>query len=361
MQLDMHYYATYTMARASGFSVEASKAISTSSQFVDDNIYTAKVKFNNGISIKFKPTAHNFLNYKNVLKQNQYKIWVPFHFIPGNNGSRFLNRLICEKNSKLVKEMVKHNLSFYNKDYYLEILGITAHAYADSFSHYGFSGISSKKNKVMNDSFKFYDLDPLIEKYIKSKFKNYKRNNFKENGLLEVLKGWLAEKITGSLGHGAVANYPDRPYLVWSFKYEIGNKKKQNRDNIKNYIECCIGLYNFFIKAGDKLNNHCSVKDRIDFEDIKPILVKLISFQGKLNDRNEKWKKAALEGKLFKGSEAIPDYEDFKDKIKEIIDKKRIYYKKHDNVYKFYQAASFHRNYILKELFPKYKIFPPKF
>jgi hypothetical protein len=37
MQVDMHYYGTYAMARPAGLTPEASKTIATAAQFVDDN------------------------------------------------------------------------------------------------------------------------------------------------------------------------------------------------------------------------------------------------------------------------------------------------------------------------------------
>ena len=37
MQLDMHYYGTYAMARAAGINSNASATIATAAQFVDDN------------------------------------------------------------------------------------------------------------------------------------------------------------------------------------------------------------------------------------------------------------------------------------------------------------------------------------
>ena len=37
MQVDMHYYGTYALARAGGFGKEDSRIIATASQFVDDN------------------------------------------------------------------------------------------------------------------------------------------------------------------------------------------------------------------------------------------------------------------------------------------------------------------------------------
>ena len=39
-----------------------------------------------------------------------------------------------------------------------------------------------------------------------------------ETGLIANMKSWLVETVSGALGHGAVATYPDRPYLRWSFE-----------------------------------------------------------------------------------------------------------------------------------------------
>ena len=37
MQIDMHYYCTFAMARAAGLAPEDSRIIATAAQFVDDN------------------------------------------------------------------------------------------------------------------------------------------------------------------------------------------------------------------------------------------------------------------------------------------------------------------------------------
>ncbi len=37
MQIDMHYYGVYTLARAAGVNREAAEVIATVAQFVDDN------------------------------------------------------------------------------------------------------------------------------------------------------------------------------------------------------------------------------------------------------------------------------------------------------------------------------------
>jgi hypothetical protein len=98
-------------------------------------------------------TAHHAFNIKNVDLEEQRKIWVPFHFLPGNERESFTERLICRMNSKITTETVAFNLPLSNQPYALPLLGITAHVYAATFAHYGFSGISSRRNKIVNDGF----------------------------------------------------------------------------------------------------------------------------------------------------------------------------------------------------------------
>ncbi|NQT09546.1 MAG: hypothetical protein HQ573_00015 [Desulfobacteraceae bacterium] len=48
MQIDMHYYGTYAMARAAGITRNAAKVIATAAQFVDDNAAKNSIKFRDG-------------------------------------------------------------------------------------------------------------------------------------------------------------------------------------------------------------------------------------------------------------------------------------------------------------------------
>ena len=45
MQVDMHYYGTYAMARAAGLTKEKAKTIATAAQFVDDNANKETIEF----------------------------------------------------------------------------------------------------------------------------------------------------------------------------------------------------------------------------------------------------------------------------------------------------------------------------
>ena len=66
MQLDMHYYGTYAMARAAGLQPEAAVIIATAAQFVDDNAEKGGVEFRDGGRLDYEATAHHSLNIKNI-------------------------------------------------------------------------------------------------------------------------------------------------------------------------------------------------------------------------------------------------------------------------------------------------------
>lgn len=150
MQLDMHYYATYAMARATGLEPDDARIIATSAQFVDDNVARSHVEFGDGSRLDQEATAHHPIDLSNRDDRDQRRVWVPFHFIPGNEGDGYTERLKCRMDSPIVRELRDHHLTYANCGFGLHLLGITAHVYADTFSHYGFSGVSSRGNKVDN-------------------------------------------------------------------------------------------------------------------------------------------------------------------------------------------------------------------
>ncbi|PQP33756.1 hypothetical protein C6A37_11295, partial [Desulfobacteraceae bacterium SEEP-SAG9] len=113
-------------------------------------------------------TAHHVSNIiTNRDPEDQRQVWVPFHFLPGNEGNSFSERLLCGEDSKIARDMVSHHLNYAKHDVGVYLIGIATHVYADTFSHFGFSGVGSRRNKVDNRSFEFdKNLDPEIEHYI---------------------------------------------------------------------------------------------------------------------------------------------------------------------------------------------------
>src|SRR5689334_16413260 len=153
MQTDMHYYGTYAMARASGLHPTAAQVIANAAEYVDDSDYV-QTQLADQAYFEAGPTAHHPVNKENLDIIDQRRIWVPFHFPPGDEGTTYEEKLICRKDSAIARELIERYVGLENLGFNIELMGIAAHVYADTFSHYGFSGISSDLNQVDADSIK---------------------------------------------------------------------------------------------------------------------------------------------------------------------------------------------------------------
>jgi hypothetical protein len=354
MQKDMHYYGTYCMARAAGFKRDAAKIVATSAQFVDDNATRDSIEMRDGARLDVEASAHHTYDLDNTVKIDQRFVWVPFHFLPGGEGESFTEKLICCEDSENSKKMIDHALSKSDSAFALEQMGVAAHVYADTFSHYGFSGVSSRRNKVDNDSFVFEDLDPTIETYIKDKAVKYIEEYGEQGGLMDNIKSWIAETASGALGHGAVMTYPDRPYLVWSFDYEYPEVRKVRRDNPASFLRGCKALHNMFRRFLEKRSDFAA-DEGVVFSDIEATVIDILSTQAAMQGRIEAWQKAAECGDLFEGDgESIPEYNEKewhgqRGNIGQIEDSSEV---TNLPVYRFYQAVAEHRWHVLRDLLP---------
>ena len=358
MQLDMHYYGTYAMARAAGLKKKASRIIATAAQFVDDNAGKESVDFRDGGRMDVEATAHHAYQIKNIDKEDQRQIWVPFHFLPGNEGDSYTDRLVCQKDSAIAKEMGRFNLSIVDQPYALPLIGITAHVYADTFSHYDFSGVSSRKNRLVNDSFRFVELQSKMEVYIRDKEKRF-RENYPGEDFMDNIKSWVAETFSGALGHGAAVTFPDRPFLKWDFEYEETNQRCPLRDNPQTFLEACEALHAMFREVARKRPDFAENDSYKDFQSIKDWVVEILNTQADKKGRIQAWKDAALGGKIFgAGAEKIPIYDEAtwhnqRDNLKRKKDSSTAI---DSDIYRFYQAASIHRLNILRNLLPSHRL-----
>ena len=94
MQLDFHFYTIYVLCRANGMPPEDSKKVAYSSQQTDDAKYNHTLKFENGGRFKQVLSAHKFLEPGVFSLNSQHRIYVPFHFMPGNLGDGFEERMV---------------------------------------------------------------------------------------------------------------------------------------------------------------------------------------------------------------------------------------------------------------------------
>lgn len=257
--------------------------------------------------------------------------------------------------------MVANNLNhaLKNKDSYgLTLLGITAHVYADTFSHYGFSGVSSRSNKVDSQSFELDVNDPEVKAYIMGKLSGF-FSKYAPNFLIQNYRRFASEGAsvaTGALGHGAVGTYPDRPFLRWRFNYKLGGRDSGWRDNKETFLDGCEKLHGLFRDFARKTEGEHAGREFSDIRDaVKTILAQEAPKEGRINA----WKQAVSDGTLFQPAENEALHydpyhwreqrEDFEhlQRSADVIAK---------DVYNFHQAAAYHRNYTLKQLLPKHGI-----
>ncbi|MBW2318487.1 MAG: hypothetical protein JRF24_07390, partial [Deltaproteobacteria bacterium] len=95
-------------------------------------------------------TSHRPIDYQNTIPGDQWKVWVPFHFLPGNDdgANTFVGKMVCRKDSPAARRLLDYALGLKSEAFGLHLGGISAHVYADTFSHYGFVGLSRQWNRV---------------------------------------------------------------------------------------------------------------------------------------------------------------------------------------------------------------------
>jgi len=348
MQLDMHFYGVYALARAAGIGAKAAETIAYASQFVDDSIDDEAVLLSNQKAILPTMTSHKPLDYKNAIPGDQWKVWVPFHFLPGNEPKtgNFVTRMVCRKNSEPARKMTADALSAGNKPYWPHLIGVTAHVYADTFSHFGFVGFSNEWNKVKNEAIKASSKHSSgIRSYIRMKFEDFKTR----------FAGGFAETVP--VGHGAVGTYPDRPYLAWSFKYEQGRHKETDtdRDNAANFLEGCQALHEFFSNFAKKSPTHRDPEEPRQWSDISSDIRRILRKEAPGKDRIRLWKECVASGNLchVTPTDKNIDYDEGLWRPRRVeyeLGKKKDITRTH--ACQFVRAAWRHRDYVLHELLP---------
>lgn len=221
MQVDFHHGAVYALSRIAGFERPEAEIIATASQYVDDATNDGLVTFDNGALYLRMATAHRMLDYRNFAALANHRVWLPFHFLPGNCGrpagaevqGPFIHRLICTPNSPVAQDMVAAAIAARAEPWALHRLGIALHVYADTWAHQGFAGVSHEVNQVSD----VRDEAGRPDESLARRLANY------------FMGGALP------LGHGPALSYPDRPWLIWSYTNGLGRRVERNNPEI--YID----------------------------------------------------------------------------------------------------------------------------
>jgi len=355
MQIDMHFYGVYALGRAAGLKDLTAMTIAYASQFVDDAIDDDHIVLTDNRAIVPTMTSHKPIDYQNAIPGDQWKVWIPFHFLPGNKGKDFIDRLVCEKDSSPARKMLDFTLDKANASFWPHIIGVAAHVYADTFAHYGFIGISHKNNKVDESTIRISNKHSKgIISYLRAKYEEFKTRFI--SGFAEVIP----------VGHGAVGTYPDRPYLAWEYTYDFrkdgSKKKKVKRDNLEDFLLGSKSLHAYFARYAQVNPGDSDVENQKDWKSIEPFVQDIISTEGDKEERIEKWLKNLKQGHFCQTTtidKEIKYDEGLWRPRRVILEHGKIAGIENADACKFILAARKYRNYVLDDLMPDIRLTLP--
>lgn len=297
MKKDAHFYALLALSRACGFKKKSANQIAYASQFVDDAkinlIFFQNIAPNEMLdAVENTPsffniaTCHSYFRIDTFNYEAMVNNTSAFHFVPGCKGKHFTKKLRCKEESLIILDILKDAL----KEDNLVKLGMVMHSYADTFSHQGFSGMLSKVNALNNCKVEAIRSLRLIERFPdflkdlgKEKFEKY------------------FDKVMPAYGHAQAMDFPDLPYLVWSYEYDHSDDFKgshrrvvvDNRDRyqrafrkLKEHLEHYLALYPHHRDQSVKFN---------DFD----LLWEALIFNGHDQTRIVNWQKFIVKQGLF--------------------------------------------------------------
>ncbi|HBW33898.1 DUF6765 family protein [Desulfosporosinus sp. BICA1-9] len=297
MNRDAHFYAVLAFCRACGFKKESAHIIAYASQLVDDAkinlIYFKKSGHNvehelvdNRLAFFNMATCHSYFRIKTFNYEALINNTCAFHFVPGCKGENFTQKLRCGEESPVILDILSD--AFHERD--LIKLGIVLHAYADTFAHQGFSGLVSKVNDIKSCEAQSKVSWGLIDRSI----------NFVKQLNQDRFETYF-DHFRPAYGHCQAMDYPDLPYLKWSYDYdysdefngsyenvEIDNKERYQRAfrSIKRHVEQYLTQHPQFLDQNLKFKN---------FE----LLMNALTLEGTDQQRESNWQRLMIEQGLF--------------------------------------------------------------
>jgi hypothetical protein len=333
VQKDFHYCTIRIITEKAGFSPEDAQIIAYASQYVDDAVDHEKMNVDGHLDIlshrftenTFDPicTAHDGLQFiKGFKKDVQYKIYLPFHFLPDlENSNSFIVTKNCNLSGKLVLNCVAELSKSVGEYRILNLirLGIALHTFADSWTHQNFSGIHSSPDNDIN----------TIEIF--------------KNGKWEKLPALVKLEYDAlpDIGHAEAGSLPDLSHLKWRFTKESGDELFE-RDNKLLFIEAAENIINK-LKGLINLKNWPLIKEKL-----------LECFGFEVDNIDEKFKKYQ---RLFPEIGFYYDINQWRNealrlierkKIRNMIEQKPTFSLGNDKKwFYFHLAANDQRNYVL--------------
>jgi hypothetical protein len=97
------------------------------------------------------------------------------------------------------------------------------------------------------------------------------------------------------IGHGEVDNFPDLPYLKWSFEFQTHAAGKE-RNNQETFLEATQHLFSFLMKYQAGKSTQTYARTHKEWAEIKDEIVRLLSIPTTKDKRIEAWKSSIAQG-----------------------------------------------------------------
>lgn len=233
MNLDFHYYGTYSAARLAGYYADDAKVIAYYAQFVDECSKDFLIKNNikdgtptvqsdeelRALFISLKPYTEDEL-------EEAAEIWGAFHFLPGNvndeispggmsNSQKLIFKRLCMHDSILAVQTVKNAKA----NGTLPAIGMAMHILADTWAHCYFAGIPEKFiNDVPGD---VWEAD-----------KNKSKSHYSCTP-----SNPLRDKSITYLGHARMGHLPDYGFMKYSYCPAWKNGAELIKDNPADFMK----------------------------------------------------------------------------------------------------------------------------
>lgn len=349
MQIDFHHATTYVAARLAGFAHAEADIVAHAAQYVDDATSSGLIDFDKGPLYSRISSAHKMIDPRNKREVRNHMVWVPFHFLPGNEGldekenvdADFFDKLVCRPDSPVARRMVRQAILERDRPYGLHRLGITMHVYADTWAHQGFAGVKHSVNEVENAE------ETSASGVFSSDWK-------------KIINDFLDDAIP-PLGHGRATILPDMPFLSWT--YVNGDRQAISRNNTDEFCQAaeqmCRAMQCYI--AGDPDAIASGIKAQ-DMAMIRDLLTTLKMEKGK--KRHARWLEAIADGAFSFGRQTVSYPGKGPGSWKEQAlgssrDKPEYHWTPgflKSNWKYFHDAAQAHRFYVLHDLLPRYGI-----
>ncbi len=290
MQIDFHHGVTYVTARLAGFSQAEAEIVAYAAQYVDDATSSGTIQFHNRALYHRISSAHKMLDKRNVEALANHEVWLPFHFLPGNDGKQagenheggFIKKIVCRPDSPIARDMVAACIKDKDKAYGLHRLGVTMHVYADTWAHQGFAGVLHDINDVEN------------------------AEETSGTGVFSSSLGrWLRDALDDTippLGHGRANVFPDMPFLSW--EYENGHKEIIKRNNTEDFCTAADSLCKSMQRY--RLGDPDAVVEGLNKPDADEIRALFAGTREKDGEKRHKiWLQAIADGTFSFGNEQL--------------------------------------------------------